>query len=231
MLVKQEKALKRLRTFAKYFLFGTLCTLPIIIFGAIIICITDYDIPIPTIANSYFLTLLCVFAALFPGGLIFCLILKAYNRLKRRKLYEKDDSVISVHVVWYSGFTKLLKYCFFILVYGYCLFGPIWLLGYLEKYKIVDLSWLSIYWSDLALISMPVLYIILIIILLVNWILKKQKYKKLRSSIISKLSVSEKVEFNTIIEETNSIVAPIPVIEMSLQRNTESGELEMVQVP
>ncbi len=228
MLVKQEKALKRLRTFAKYFLFGTLCTLPIIIFGAIIICITDYDIPIPTIANSYFLTLLCVFAALFPGGLIFCLILKAYNRLKRNK---KDGSVISVRVVWYSGFIVLLKICFFILAYGYCLGGPIWLLGYLEKYKIVDLSWLSIYWSDLALISMPVLYIILIIILLVNWILKKQKYKKLRSSIISKLSVSEKVEFNTIIEETNSIVAPIPVIEMALQRNTKSGELEMVQVP
>ncbi len=205
--------MKKLKFFAKYFFLGWLCTLPVPV-------IVLFTVPLDAGDYSTFLGYLLLIAMLFPGGLIFCLFCKAYTGFKKGGSYGNDTVNIGIVGLLFI-FIRLAALPAF---YCLCLAGPVLLLEYLEENQIITASWYTDGWGFAAVLLIPALYILLLIGLLINWLIKNSKYKKLRDSIISKLSASEKIQFNDIIKETESAISPIPI-----SINTDKGSFTFLE--
>ena len=208
---KQEKALKNLKAFAKIFFYGTLCSILL----PLIFVISNYNQP----TNSDYpvlLSFLLFYTLTFPGGVIFCLICKAY------RYYRYRPNKYGFVTTWHGCILTIIKVIIGYAAYGGCMFGPFLLIYYISD--TYNLSELSSNLSCVALLSIAPLYILLLIGLLINWLIKNSKYKKLRDSIISKLSASEKIEFNDIIKKTESAIRPIPI-----SINTDKGSFTFLE--
>ena len=203
---KREKALSRLKLFAKYSLGGMFfAALPLVIL--IISCIAlKIDISSPSTDMPASVAFILFFLILFPGGLLFSWIYYAYGRYQYKKeCQEKYVTKVTYYSLWggmYYVFKPLVKAGVYLACYVGCMAAPCYLCYLLQSKQLLTASWLP---EDSLTAFGPMiitfLYVVLMVILLIDWLLKTKKFKELRESIVPKLTVSEKVIFDDLVNE------------------------------